>query len=179
MKKLIRFFTIAALVSFSQNLLAEESSLPSTTPGVSLAATTNDANTTAGSNNATTGSNTNNTTTKKPVSMSSVVQQLQKAGYIVKSIDFDKDNNEYKADAIDRHGDKQSLKIDATKGLSADQKKMPHEMSLAQVIKKYEKNGTYVKSASMDNNTYKITTVDNNGKQQEYTVDMQTGKSTS
>lgn len=121
---------------------------------------------------------TTNATKVKPMSMSTLLQQLQKAGYIVKSVDYSSDDGVYKVDAIDRHGEKQSVDINASTGLSADQKKNPQELSMAQAVKKLEKNGASVTSISIDDNAYKATVMDNKGNKQDYSVDMLSGKVT-
>lgn len=128
--------------------------------------------------NSTTTTATTTTTAKKPMSVSNLLQQLQKAGYIVSQVSYDKDNAKYKVDAIDRHGDKQSLDLDAAVGLTPDQRKVPHEISIAQAAKKVEKDGAYIKDIEYDSGSFKVTVVDKQGNEQAYTVDAKSGKVT-
>jgi hypothetical protein len=174
MKKITQLFAIALLTgAISQPLFADETAAnanqTSTTNATSQAT---DPNTTS---NNTKSSSSKPATKTKVISMSSVIQQVQKTGSIVKGADYDKDNNTYKIEAIDKHGEKQDLEVNGTKGLSAEQKKTPHEIGMAQALKKLEKNGAYVKSVAIDSNAYKATVVDNQGNSKDYKVDMQTG----
>lgn len=116
-----------------------------------------------------------NVKTIKVISVSNLLNQLQKLGYIVTEVKFDKDSNKYSVDALDRHGDKQSLDVDATTGLSADQKKQPHEVSFSEAAKKLEKNGSYIKDIEYNTDNYKATVVDKQGNEKTYTVDLKTG----
>ncbi|MBA2654780.1 MAG: PepSY domain-containing protein [Gammaproteobacteria bacterium] len=158
MKKLVRFLAIASLVSaFSQPIFAADQ----TTTTTSTTTASTDANAAAKA---------------KAMSMSNLLQQLQKAGYIVKSAEYNKDDNQYKVEAIDKHGEKQTLEVNGTSGLTADQKKTPSEVPVAQAVKKLEKNGASVVSVTMDNDAYKVTVIDNKGNQKDVTINMQTGQ---
>lgn len=168
MKKLIQLLAMSSVFACTSAFSATDNMTPSSTSTTEATATSSPSNAANSSDAA--------ASHKKVMSMSNVLQQLQKAGYIVKTIDFNKDNSQYTVEAIDKHGEKQSINVDAVKGIPADMKKAPHEVPLAQVIKKYEKNGAYVKSATVDNSNYKITVVDSKGNEQNYTVDIQTGK---
>lgn len=181
MKKLVRLMTITLLASaFSQPLFAaEDKTIASATPATSTATTPSTGagmDTTAATPSTTTSATTNGVKAGKMVSVSNLLQQLQKAGYIVKTVDYSKDDGQFKVDAIDKNGDKQSLEINASTGLTADQKKISHNAPVVMIIKKLEKNGAYVKSLSMDSGTYKVTVVDNKGNEQDYTIDMVSGK---
>jgi uncharacterized membrane protein YkoI len=116
-----------------------------------------------------------NASAKKSISVSNLLLQLQKAGYVVKEVDYDKDNLKFKVDAVDRHGDKQSLDLDATVGLPADQRKVSHELAISQAAKKVEKDGAYIKSIQFDSGNYKVTVVDKQGNEQSATIDGKTG----
>lgn len=167
MTKLTRYLLITLVVSaFSQPLFAADKPSSSATDNKAKAATT------------TTTDASSSTKPAKAISMSNLLLQLQKAGFIVKSVEFDKDNNSYKVEALDRHGEKQSLEVAGT-GLTAEQKKVPHEINMFQAVKKVEKNGSQVTSASNEPDSgYKATVVDNKGNSQDYTIDYQ-GKVTS
>lgn len=114
----------------------------------------------------------------KSMSVSNLLQQLQKAGYVVSEVSYDKDSSKFKVTASDRHGEAQTLDLDATTGLTPDQRKMPHEISIAQAAKKVEKDGAYIKSIDFDSGNYKVTVVDKQGNEGSFVVDPKTGKVT-
>lgn len=174
MKKTLQLLAIGLLFSsLSQTVLADDQ----TNAAASTGATTQTTDTSAtGNTNTTTTSDT--AKTAKPISAANLLQQLQKSGYVVKSIEFDKDSLKYKVDAVDRHGDKQSLDLDATKGLTPDLKKPANETTLLQAVKKVEKNGATVKSVTSNPDNYSVTVLDKQGNEQNYTVDSKTGKVT-
>ncbi len=171
-KSLVLAFFLASLSTAS--FAADTTTAPATSSSATTTAPAADSNATT----STTTTSTDNTAAAKApkaISVSNLLQQLQKAGYVVHQVDFDKDSGKFKVDATDRYGDKQSLDVDGS-GLTADQRKVPHTLSIAQAAKKVEKNGSYIKSISFDSGNYKATVVDKQGNSTDVTIDAKTGK---
>jgi uncharacterized membrane protein YkoI len=168
-KSLVIAFFLASLSTAA--FAADTTTAPATSSSATTTAPAADSNAT------TTTTSTDTTTAKAPkaISVSNLLQQLTKAGYVVHEVDFDKDNGKFKVDATDRYGDKQSLDVDGS-GLTADQRKVPHTLSIAQAAKKVEKNGAYIKSISYDSGNYKATVVDKQGNSTDVAIDAKTGK---
>lgn len=176
MKKslVIAFF----LASLSTAAFADDTATApaaTTTAPAAAPATDSSATTTTTTSTDNTAKSSDNTKAPKAISVSNLLQQLQKAGYVVHQVDFDKDSGKFKVDATDRYGDKQSLDVDGS-GLTADQRKVPHTISIAQAAKKVEKNGSYIKSISYDSGNFKATVVDKQGNSTDETIDAKTGK---
>lgn len=169
-KSLVIAFFLASLSTAA--FAADTTTAPATSSSATTTAPAADSNATT-----TTTSTDAAATAKAPkaISVSNLLQQLTKAGYVVHEVDFDKDNGKFKVDATDRYGDKQSLDVDGS-GLTADQRKVPHTLSIAQAAKKVEKNGAYIKSISYDSGNYKATVVDKQGNSTDVAIDAKTGK---
>lgn len=167
-KSLLIAFLVAGLSTAA--FAADDATAPATSNTATTAPATTDSNA-----NATTTTTSTNTAKTKAISVSNLLQQLQKAGYVVKEVDYDNDNQKFKVDGVDRFGEKQSLDVDA-KGLTADQRKLPHVINISQAAKKVEKNGSYVKSIQYSSGTYTATVVDKQGNSQDVSIDPKTGK---
>lgn len=173
MKKLV--ITAALLAAFSTAALAVDNA-NSNSISATNTTTDNSGNVTTTNSTTTTSTTKPADSTKKAISVSNLLQQLSKVGYVVKEVDYDKDNQKFKVTAVDRHGDSQTLDLDATVGLTPDQRKVPHDLSLAQAAKKLEKNGSYIKTIQYDSPNYTATVVDKAGNDQSVTIDPKTGK---
>lgn len=176
MKKFIQILALSVLTATFSNVFAAEQA---------AATNANAANDQTMVATETTTTSTTTTTTEttdkkvKAISMSTLIQQLQKTGYIVRNVEFNKDDGQFKVEVIDKLGEKQSLDIPAN-GLTAAQKKGISKVApIAQSLKKYEKKGSYIKSVQLDNGTWKVAVIDNQGNEQDQTIDSQTGKASS
>lgn len=184
MKKITYLLAVGIFVSLSQSAFAaDNANSAAANPGASAntVATTEPtpATATAPAPAANQANSNKAMPAKKMMNIALVLQQLQKAGFTVKSMEFSKDdtNPMWDVKAADKHGDEQSIKVSALTGLSADQKKSPREIPLAQAIKKVEKNGSIESvQVSPSDNSYVIVLMDKQNNKQTYKVDMVNGK---
>lgn len=109
-----------------------------------------------------------------PIAVSKVLQSLEAQGYVAVR-DVELDNGVYKADVISTDGAKQDIEVNAMSGAIKGHKNPPNHFSAIDIAKKVEDAGYQITKMESDGDTYKVKSLDRDGKKTSLKVNAMTG----
>jgi len=112
------------------------------------------------------------------VSMATVLQNLQAAGYVaIQEVKFD--DGVYKAEVINPQGIEVKVSLDAQTGKVVEPASMPKMISISDAVKKVEAAGyTSISKVEADKGKYEVKALDKEGKKARLDVNAMNGEIT-